>query len=770
MINRFATLLLAAAASLAALADVTADYRVVPLPQDIAPRAGEPFRLTRQTLITYPRGNEALAGDARFLASYIAKITGYEPQTAATDRPRRGAINLRESAQFTNREAYCLDITADTVSLSGTPEGIFYGIQTLRKAIPAGAKGQDILLPAATVTDGPLYGYRGAHFDVSRHFFTVDEVKSFIDMLALHNINNFHWHLSDDQGWRIEIKRYPRLTEIGSQRAQTVIGNNTGRYDSTPYGGYYTQDEAREIVRYAAERHINVIPEIDMPGHMQAALAAYPELGCTGGPYKVWEQWGVSDDVLCAGRDSVYDFIDGVLGEITDIFPSPLIHVGGDECPKTRWRECADCQAKIKSLGLADDDRSTAEQKLQSHVMKHAVDFLASRGRRAIGWEEILEGGLAGDVIVQSWTGEGGAISAARQGHDAIMSPVSHMYFDYCQTLDTSAEPLSFGGYTPLERVYSFRPVPSVLDAAQSGHILGPQANLWTEYIPTLSHAQYMELPRMAALAEVQWSSAPRDYEKFTHRLMKMLAHYDLEGYNYARHIFNVSASMTPDTVRGAVNVKFMTCDDAPVRYTLDGSRPTAASPLYQGPIAVTSPTVINAVAIRHDGESKLYTDSIVFSRATARPARLLHKPHRNYAAGGITTLTDGKLGAPNYRNGEWVGFYGDSLAAVIDLGRPMPVGEATIRCAVCSGDWVMDAAFFAVAVSDDGREWREVSRATYPELTGHTTEVRTHTLRFAPVAARYVRLSAMAHPELPRWHPGAGNLPFIFVDELTVR
>lgn len=768
--NRLTVFAASLIAALPLFADVTANYEVVPLPQDIVPAGADSFRLDKSVSITCPKGNTALENDAQFLAGYIAKITGYKP-AVKPGKAARGAINLIPSDQFTlNHEAYQLRVSRDSVNILGTPEGIFYGIQTLRKAMPAKTgKGETVLFPAVTITDGPLYGYRGAHLDVCRHFFTVDEVKTFIDMLALHNINNFHWHLSDDQGWRIEIKRFPELTRVGSKRAQTVIGNNSGKYDGIPYGGYFTQEQAREIVDYAAKRHINVIPEIDMPGHMQAALASYPELGCTGGPYKVWEQWGVSEDVLCAGNDKVYDFIDGVLTEITDIFPSKMIHIGGDECPKVRWEKCPKCQAKIKELGLVKDSHSTAEQKLQSHVIRHAVEFLKNRGRRAIGWEEILEGGLAPGAIVQSWTGMNGGVAAARSGHEAIMSPTSHMYFDYCQALDTSKEPLSFGGYVPLERVYSFQPVPPSLNGEEARHILGPQANLWTEYIPTFRHAQYMELPRMAALSEVQWSSNPRDYRAFTHRLMPMLDHYDLEGYNYARHVFNVSGTMIPDYENHCIRVELTTCDDAPVRYTLDGSEPTASSALYSGPIDLRKPTVVKAVAVRPGGNSEVFVDSVVFNKVTARPTTIMHKPHPSYAAKEVVTLTDGKLGAPNYRNGDWVGFYGDSLCAVVDMQKPEPISKAVLRCAICSGDWVMDMDFFAVAVSDNGTDWREVARATYPELTAHVNEVREHTLTFAPVTARYVRISAEARPELPAWHPGAGHLPFIFVDELIV-
>lgn len=426
--------------------EVTANYSVVPLPQQITAGEGEGFVLDSGTRIAYPEGDSALMRDAELLAQYIGQMTGLNPELT-TETDAKGVIALAAGLQSENAEAYQLTVTPEGISIDGaTPAGTFYGVQTLRKAIPEAGK-NNVVFPAVTITDEPRFSYRGAHFDVSRHFFPADSVKSFIDMLALHNINTLHWHLTDDQGWRIEIKSLPELTEIGSKRKGTVIGHNTGVYDSIPYGGFYTQDEARDIIAYAADRHITVIPEIDLPGHMLGALTAYPNLGCTGGPYDVWQIWGVSDDVLCAGNDSTYKFIDTVLGEIVELFPSEYIHVGGDECPKTRWKECAKCQAKAKALGLKADSHGTVEEKLQSHIIHHASDFLASKGRKMIGWDETLEGGLAPGAIVMSWRGEAGGIEAAKRGHDVIMTPNNYMYFDYYQSLDRENEPEAIGGY-----------------------------------------------------------------------------------------------------------------------------------------------------------------------------------------------------------------------------------------------------------------------------------------------------------------------------------
>lgn len=439
------------------------------------------------------------------------------------DRKGSFAIGLEKE----NPEAYSLEVKQGQVVITAPTEaGVFYGIQTLRKSIGI-AEGGSIELPAVSITDEPRFGYRGMMLDVSRHFFSVDDVKCYIDMLALHNINRLHWHLSDDQGWRIEIKKYPKLTEIASQRKETVIGRNSGKYDGQPYGGFYTQQQAKEIIAYAAERYITVIPEIDLPGHMQAALTAYPELGCTGGPYEVWTQWGVSDNVLCAGNDKTIEFVKDVLAEIVEIFPSEYIHVGGDECPKTVWAKCPKCQARIKALGLKSDSKHTKEERLQSFVIHEAEAFLATKGRKMIGWDETLEGGLAPGATVMSWRGEGGGIEAAKQGHDVVMTPNTYLYFDYYQSKDTDTEPLAIGGYLPMERVYSYEPMPKALSPEEQKYIIGVQANLWTEYIPDLKQIQYMVLPRMAALCEVQWSQPnKKDYESFLKRVSRLVDIY----------------------------------------------------------------------------------------------------------------------------------------------------------------------------------------------------------------------------------------------------
>lgn len=751
--------------------EVTADYNIIPRPLEVS--AVDPdaaFKLDDKTVIYIAEDNDSLRLYAGFLADYVESLTGNRPAIVDKD-PGSNLIILDCGREGSNPEGYNLTVKPESISIDGvTAAGTFYGIQTLRKSIPAKHDLSNVLFPAVTINDQPRFAYRGAMLDVARHFFPEDSVKSFIDMLALHNINRMHWHLTDDQGWRVEIKGYPRLTEIGSNRPGTVIGHNSGRYDSIPVSGYYTQEQIRDVVKYAADRNITIIPEIDLPGHMVAALSAYPEYGCTGGPYEVWQQWGVSEDLLCAGNDSTLKFLDDVLNEVAELFPSTLFHIGGDECPKLRWEQCPKCQARIRELGLKTDGHSTKEQKLQSYVMEHAAKTLANHGKRIIGWDEILEGGMSKDAVIMSWRGEDGGIEGARAGHDVIMTPNSHCYFDYYQTLDKKDEPDAIGGYIPVEKTYSYEPLPAVLTPEEQQRIKGVQANLWTEYIPTFSQVQYMELPRMAALSEVQWSAPEhKDYNDFAHRLPQMLRHYDANGYNYAKHVFDVTKKLDLDSIDHTIVATFTTIDDSPVYYTLDGSEPTEASNLYESPLKLDRTCIIKAVAMRDGKPSRVALDSVSFNKATARPVVLLEDPANRYKADGPMTLTDGRFGAPAYNAGGWVGFVGKDLVAVVTLGDQTEVSEVGFNACVETGDWIFDAREIKVALSDDGKTWREVASESLPELTETKSEIVSHILKFPTQKTKYVKLTAVSQHAIPQWHVGKGKPGFLFVDEIIV-
>ena len=747
-----------------------ANYQIIPMPQEIVTAQGNPFILKSGVKILYPEGNEKMQRNAQFLADYLKTATGKDFAIEAGTEGKN-AIVLTLGTANENPESYQLKVADDGITITGPTEaGVFYGIQSLRKSLPV-AVGADISMSAVEINDAPRFGYRGAHFDTSRHFFTVDEVKTYIDMMALHNMNRFHWHITEDQGWRLEIKKYPKLTEIGSKRTETVIGRNSGEYDGKPYGGFYTQEQAKEIVAYAAERYITVIPEIDLPGHMQAALAAYPELGCTGGPYEVWRQWGVSEDVLCAGNDQVLKFLEDVYSELIEIFPSEYIHVGGDECPKVRWEKCPKCQARIKALGLKSDDKHSKEERLQSFVINHIEKFLNDHGRQIIGWDEILEGGLAPNATVMSWRGEKGGIEAAKQHHDVIMTPNTYLYFDYYQSKDTETEPIAIGGYLPMERVYSYEPMPKDLSPEEQKYIVGVQANLWTEYIPDFKQVQYMVLPRMAALCESQWCAPEKkNYEAFLPRVSRLVDIYAKNGWNYATHIFDVMLDLTPNTETGTLDVTARTIDNAPVYYTLDGSEPTASSEKYTDVIKIDKPCTLRTVAIRPSGSSKITKDEISFSKSSMKPITMLQPINKQYEFTGATVLVDGMTGDRNYKTGRWIAFYTNDMEAVIDLKEPTEISSMTLHTCVEKGDWIFDTRGITVAVSDDNKTFKEVASESYPAMKeSDPNQVYTHELKFDPVKTRYVKVKALSEQKIPSWHGGKGQPGFLFVDEIIL-
>ena len=462
-------------------------------------------------------------------------------QKAIGNGKTKGFIFLNDASM--GPEEYSVEISKKncTVKASGY-NGFLYAIQTLKQLTDPSifgdkvAPGQKFLFPCVTIKDKPRFAYRGMHLDSARHFFPVEEVKKYLDIMAIYKLNRFHWHLTEDQGWRIEIKKYPKLTEIGAFRNGTMIGKDFKSNDGIRYGGYYTQEQVKDIVAYAEKLGITVIPEIDLPGHMLGALAAYPELGCTGGPYEVWTRWGISNEVLCPGKEAMFTFLEDVFTELMELFPSEYLHIGGDECPKTEWEKCPDCQARIKALGIKGDDHHTAEQYLQSYVTSRVQDFLNQHGRKIIGWDEILEGKLAPGATVMSWRGVKGGVQASAMGFDVIMTPNTYCYFDYYQSEDKDKEPLAIGGFLPIEKVYGYEPFDG-LDASQQKHILGVQANLWTEYIGTSDYLEYMLLPRMSALSEVQWcNSSKKDFDRFSSALKaESFKIYDILGYNYRK-------------------------------------------------------------------------------------------------------------------------------------------------------------------------------------------------------------------------------------------
>ena len=748
---------------------------IVPYPNHLETGRGT-YRVTDRPVTCDSRTDERTQRAVVGFAARLATVTGgTNPVTVADEVPASGIRFVTDESL--PAEGYELNVDGEGIEVRASQfPGFLYALQSLEQLLPAAVYGTEPApdaaweVPCVKIADAPRFAYRGMHLDVARHFFSVDEVKRYIDVMAIHKLNTLHWHLTDDQGWRIEIKRYPELTAVGSIRKATVVRKEWGTYDGTPYGGFYTQDEISDVVKYAADRGVTVIPEIDLPGHMLAALTAYPELGCTGGPYEVWGRWGVADDVLCPGREKTFEFLEGVLTEVMELFPSEYIHIGGDECPKVRWEKCPRCQAKIRQLGLKDDGEHTAEHYLQSYVTDRIGKFLAQHGRRIIGWDEILEGRAPSDAVVMSWRGSEGGIAAAKLGHDVIMTPNSHFYFDYYQSLDTDAEPFGIGGYIPMEQVYSYDPAFPELTPEQQKHILGVQANLWTEYVLSDEHLEYMLLPRLAALSEVQWClPETKDWNRFIGSF-RMDEIYSQMGYEFAKHIFGVTASYAVDPEKGGVVMTLTTQGGAPIRYTLDGSDPTASSPLYKAPVTIGESCTFKAAALREGMQTPVYARKFDFNKATGRRIALNAAPTLKYTYGGASLLVDGYRGGPVYSNGAWIGFLNEPLDVTIDMQGAKPYSAVTVESLVEKGEWVFPPSSVGVYLSDDGSEFTEAALMSVPQETaGSPDGVKPFKVLFPETSARYLRVVARTVDPIPAWHGAAGQKAHMFVDEIIV-
>lgn len=514
---------------------------LIPYPSEVK-QFDDHFQLTSKTKLVV--SHDAGKQEAERIKNHISFIYGFELPVVNTIPNEGNYIVILLPDEIDPKElseAYDLTVNTNQIQIAArSARGLFYGIQTMIQLMPL-EKTAEVNIPCVQIKDTPRYQWRGMHLDCSRHFFTKEEVMKYIDYLAMYKFNVFHWHLTDDQGWRIEIKKYPLLTEVGSKRKETIIGkpkwdkngqpSKEDKYDGKPYSGYYTQEDIKEVVAYAKSKYINVVPEIEMPGHSLAALAAYPQYSCTGGPFETYTKWGVSDDVYCAGKEETFTFLEDVLTEVMALFPSEYIHIGGDECMKERWKACPKCQKRIADEKLKD------ENQLQSYFITRIEKVINSKGKKIIGWDEILEGGLAPNAAVMSWRGIEGGIAAAKQKHYVVMSPGKPCYFDHYQSKDKEKEPLAIGGFNPIDSVYNYNPTPKKLTKEEAVYIMGAQANVWTEYITTFAQVEYMAMPRMAALSEALWlSPEKKDFKKFIERLKIHSKVLDSKGVNYAKH------------------------------------------------------------------------------------------------------------------------------------------------------------------------------------------------------------------------------------------
>lgn len=571
-------------------------FSIIPQPLQLEPKQGG-FLIRKTTTIQLDDNRPELRALAELLAQGLFERTGTRPRITSGEGGSN-AIALQLVQDTLGDEGYRLTVGKGGITARAAKgNGLFYAIQTIYQLVPADqTASKPVTVPAVEIVDKPRFGWRGLMLDVGRYFYSVDYVKKFIDYLAMHKMNTFHWHLVEDHGWRIEIKKYPRLTDVSAWRPSTNFQRG-GYINRNPHGGYYTQEDVKEVVAYAQSRYVTVIPEIELPGHVLSALVAYPELSCSGGPFEIPEQWGIQKDIYCAGKEEVFTFLEGVLSEVAELFPSEIIHIGGDEAPKDRWKACPHCQKRIKDEGLKD------EHELQSYFITRIEKFLNGKGKRIIGWDEILEGGLAPNAAVMSWRGIKGGIEAARMHHPVVMSPTTHMYLDYFQG-EPYHEPNAIGGHLPLRKVYSFEPVPEELVGKERDFILGVQGNVWAEYIHSPDKADYMTYPRAAAVAEVGWSMPDRkDWEDFTRRMEAQYRRYDGVGINYARSAYQVYFEVEDNVAGNVSKVSLKTDSYRPeIRYTTDGTEPTASSTRYDGPFEVTEYTTVRAATFK-DGK-----------------------------------------------------------------------------------------------------------------------------------------------------------------------
>ncbi len=757
----------------------TSPFNIIPLPQSVEVKKGA-FTLKNDTRIYIPEGLVGWEMPAQYFVAITATSTGYrlvsQPLKKFKDT-KSNSIYFVQDPSIASEEGYTLEVKPSAVVIRAkTAAGAFYGVQTLRQLLPpefGGAHSYGSIkwvAPSCFIQDAPRFAYRGMHLDVCRQFFQPVFVKKYIDMLALHKFNTFHWHLTDDQGWRVEIKKYPELQRTASCRNETLIGHYNDmphRFDGKKYCGFYTQREIKDIVEYAKKRFITIIPEIEMPGHALAALSAYPELGCTGGPYQAATKWGIFEDVFCAGNEKTFAFLDDVLAEVCELFPSTYIHIGGDECPKTRWEVCPKCQQRMKDEGLKD------AHELQSYFIRRMEKTLTLHNRKIIGWDEILEGGFTGHsageggaastATVMSWRGIEGGIAAARAGHDAVMTPGTHCYFDHYQS-DPTTEPLAIGGLTTLERAYSYEPVPEGLTPAEAKHIIGAQGNVWTEYLPKPESVEYMAFPRACAMAEVGWSAKEkRNWTDFVKRIQPHFLRLDAAGLKYSRSFYDVTASFSDSKVSVKANDPALE-----IRYTTDGKPPSLNSPKYVSPVPITKTTTLRAATFsKTKALGKAMTVQYTIHKASGKTYTLPRKPD-HYTGGDEYALTNGVSGGLKTWN-NWVGLVNHDIDPVIDFGQATAFNKVRFNFVNAKNSWIWPPKGAEVYISDDGINFKLLTSKVIDADALEGATVENVTLETPNAKGRYLKFVAKTYGVIPKDSPGAKEGAWLFVDEVVV-
>lgn len=754
------------------------ETEITPLKTLIIPQPLEQIDSKYQFVINSSTGiqyDDTFKISAQFLKSYIEEGSNIKLEN-------NNSISFLKDESLSD-EGYSLEILPNNIEIKAkTDQGAFYAIQSLRQLLPAEFENdtytkEDITIPCTTIKDEPQFKYRGMHLDVGRHMFSVDFIKKCIDALAMLKMNTFHWHLTEDQGWRIEIKKYPKLQEIAAFRNETLIGHYSDQpqqFDGKKYGGYYTQEEIKEVVAYAQNRFVTVIPEIELPGHSQAAIAAYPELGCTGKQVDVVTSWGVYEEIYCP-KEETFTFLENVLDEVLALFPSEYIHIGGDEAPKTRWKNCDHCQALIKKEGLKD------EHELQNYFITRIEKYLNSKGRQIIGWDEILEGGLAPNATVMSWRGTNGAIEAAKQHHNVIMTPTSHSYFDYYQS-ENEDEPIAIGGFLPLEKVYSFNPIPEELNEEEAKYVLGAQGNIWTEYMKTSKHVEYMMFPRILAMSEVNWSKQEiKNYPDFVKRVENFNNRLDALEINYANHLYEIEGELLSNNNELSYQLQTLT-NGKTIRYTLDSSEPLVNSEVYNNPIPITESLTLKAAVFNSEGKlGNTFTQDINLHKAVGKKITINKEPHKSYPGSGANGLVNGISGSDSrFGDKEWLGFWGDDIEVTIDLGKNIMVNSIETRFFNGEGQWIYSPEMIEFHTKREFEKdelklnlepllilptWNEspslrIFKVDYNDYYKSQTEYNK---------VRYIKIKVPNYGTIPEGRQGAGNKAWTFIDEIII-
>jgi len=741
---------------------LTTNVLIIPQPSEQKIKNGQ-FVLNSSTGINYDE-NFKVSGE--FLKSYIEE---------GSDISMEGSnqISFTKDDALTD-EGYSLEILPNTIEIKAkTDQGAFYAVQSLRQLLPPQFENgtfqdDEVIIPCTTIKDEPEFIYRGMHLDVGRHMFSVDFIKKYIDVLAMLKMNTFHWHLTEDQGWRIEIKKYPKLQEVAAFRNETLIGHYSDQphqFDGKTYGGFYTQEEVKDIVAYAQSRFITVIPEIELPGHAQAAIAAHPELGCTGEQVAVVTKWGVYEEIYCP-KEETFTFLEDVLDEVLALFPSEYIHIGGDEAPKTRWENCDHCQALIKKEGLKD------EHELQSYFISRIEKYLNGKGRQIIGWDEILEGGLAPNATVMSWRGINGAIEAAKQHHNVIMTPTSHCYFDYYQS-ENDDEPIAIGGFLPLEKVYSFNPIPEELNEEESKYVVGAEGNIWTEYIKTSEHVEYMAFPRIFAMSEVVWSKQEnKNYADFVKRVENFHKRLDALNINYANHLYEIEGELLSDDNGLSYQLQTLT-NGKTIRFTLDGSEPTTNSEAYTKPIPITKSVSIKASVFNSNEKlGTIFSQDISLHKAVGKKITINKEPHKSYPGSGAAGLVNGISGSDSrYGDKEWLGFWGEDIEITIDLGEEIEVNSIETRFHNGNGQWIYapKEIHFIFELDDDSFLSNKVSLNSQHNDKVLILDYELSIPEDMNVKIKAITLKIPNYGIIPEGKQGAGNKAWTFIDEIIV-